>query len=66
VAKGLEAELGDDQPGFIEGDPSAWDLLPVPEGTFIVGIDGGYVRNWSDNGPDKNQAAIAPYVLSSS
>src|SRR2546425_53938 len=48
VAKRLEAELGDEQPGFIEGDASDWDLLPLPEGSFKVGIDGGYVRNWVD------------------
>ena len=48
VAKRLEAELGDEQSGFIEGDPSDWELLPLPEGFFIVGIDGGYVRNWLD------------------
>src|SRR5262249_16889735 len=28
VAKRLEAELGDEQAGFIEGAPSDWDLLP--------------------------------------
>ena len=48
VAKRLEAELGEDQASFIEGDPSEWDLLPLPEGSFTVGIDGGYVRNWCD------------------
>ena len=48
VAQRLEAELGDDQPSFIEGDLSDWDLLPLPEGSFRVGIDGGYVRNWCD------------------
>src|SRR5919108_5017457 len=32
----------------IEGEPSAWELLPPPEGSFTVGIDGGYVRNWVD------------------
>jgi hypothetical protein len=46
VAKRLEAELGDEQAGFIEGASSDWDLLPQPEGLFTVGIDGGYVRNW--------------------
>src|SRR4030095_4954587 len=46
VAKRLEAELGDEQPCFIEGSPSEWDLLPLPDGSFKVGIDGGYVRNW--------------------
>src|SRR5262245_49585533 len=48
VAKRLEAELGDEQASFIEGDPHEWDLLPPPEGFFTVGIDGGYVRNWGD------------------
>jgi len=46
VAKRLEAALGDEQPCFIEGSPSAWDFLPLPDGSFKVGIDGGYVRNW--------------------
>ena len=46
VAKRLEAELGEEQSGFIEGKPSDWEFLPPPEGTFTVGIDGGYVRNW--------------------
>jgi hypothetical protein len=48
VAKRLEAELGDEQSGFIEGDPREWDRLPPPEGVFTVGIDGGYVRHWCD------------------
>ena len=48
VAKRLEAELGEEQAEFIEGEPSDWDLLPLPEGSFTVGIDGGYVRNWFD------------------
>src|SRR3989442_2727914 len=46
VAKRLEAELGEEQASFIEGDPRAWELLPLPDGSFTVGIDGGYVRNW--------------------
>src|SRR5215471_17325973 len=48
VAKRLEAELGEEQACFIEGEPREWDLLPPPEGFFTVGIDGGYVRNWFD------------------
>ena len=48
VAKRLEAELNEDQTSFIEGEPSDWELLPPPEGSFKVGIDGGYVRNWVD------------------
>jgi hypothetical protein len=46
VAKRLEAELCDEQHCFIDGSPSDWDLLPLPDGSFTVGIDGGYVRNW--------------------
>jgi hypothetical protein len=45
VAKRLEAALGDEQQRFIIGSPSEWDLLPRPEGSFKVGIDGGYVRH---------------------
>jgi hypothetical protein len=48
VATRLEAELGEEQQRFIEGDPSDWDLVPLPDGSFKVGIDGGYVRNWFD------------------
>jgi hypothetical protein len=48
VAKRLEAELGEEQASFIEGEPRDWDLLPLPEGSFTVGIDGGYLRNWVD------------------
>src|SRR5262247_3491539 len=48
VAKRLEAELGDEQLSFIDGDPGDWLLLPQPDGSFKVGIDGGYVRNWFD------------------
>ena len=33
---------------FIEGDPSEWELLPLPDGSFTVGIDGGYGRHWLD------------------
>jgi hypothetical protein len=48
VAKRLEAELGEEQASFIEGEPSDWELLPPPADSFTVGIDGGYVRNWVD------------------
>jgi len=48
VAKRLEAELGENQASFIEREPGDWDLLAPPEGSFKVGIDGGYVHNWFD------------------
>jgi hypothetical protein len=52
VAKRLEAALGEEQASCIEGDPSEWELLPLPEGSFTVGIAGGYVRNWGDKKPN--------------
>ena len=60
VAKRLEAELGDEQSGFIEGDASGWDLLPLPEGSFKVGIDGGYVRNGVDQ--KHNFGCVPPFT----
>ena len=48
VARRLEAELAEEASSFIDGSPSDWALLPPPEGSFKVGIDGGYVRNWFD------------------
>ena len=36
VAERAEAELAD------------WAGLPIPEGRIVVGLDGGYVRNWED------------------
>src|SRR5215468_11610687 len=41
VAKRREAALGADQASCIEGEPSAWALLPPPEGGVTVGMDGG-------------------------
>ena len=48
VAARTEADLGDEQPCFIDGCPSTWTGLPHPEGPIVVGIDGGFVRNWHD------------------
>jgi hypothetical protein len=63
VAKRLEAELGDNQSGFIEGEPSDWDFLPPPEGFFTVGIDGGYVHNWVDK-KHKFEVIVGKSILS--
>jgi len=43
-----EAELGDERACFIDGCPAEWQKLPIPEGRIVVGLDGGYVRNWDD------------------
>jgi hypothetical protein len=48
VAARTDAELGDEQPSFVDGCPSIWNELPHPEGPIVVGIDGGFVRNWHD------------------
>jgi hypothetical protein len=50
VALRQEAELGDERPRFLEGDPADGKELPVPEGPIIVGLDGAYLRNWHDKG----------------
>lgn len=48
VAERVEAELGEEQSSFVEGCPAEWAELPIPEGRIVVGVDGGYVRNWDD------------------
>jgi len=48
VAEQTEAELGDERACFIDGCPAEWQKLPIPEGRIVVGLDGGYVRNWDD------------------
>jgi hypothetical protein len=48
VARRIAAELGEECQIFIEGDDGDWACLPPTDGDFKVGIDGGYVRNWSD------------------
>src|SRR5215472_11205073 len=63
VAQRLEAELGDEQASCIEGESRAWDLLPVPEGSFTVGIDGGYLRNWVDK-KHKFEVIVGKSILS--
>ena len=63
VAKRLEAELGEEQASFIEGEPREWALLPLPEGSFKVGIDGGYLRNWVDK-KHKFEVIVGKSILS--
>jgi hypothetical protein len=48
VATRAEAELGEERPCFIDGCPAEWARLPIPEGRIVVGLDGGYVRNWEE------------------
>lgn len=48
VAERAEAEFGKEQVSFIDGCPAQWAELPIPEGRIVVGLDGGYVRDWDD------------------
>jgi len=48
VAERAEAELGEERPCFIDGCPADWARLPIPDGRIVVGLDGGYVRDWED------------------
>jgi hypothetical protein len=32
----------------VEGRPADWETLPIPDGPIMVGIDGGYVRDWHE------------------
>jgi hypothetical protein len=48
VAERVETELGEERSCFIDGCPAQWQGLPIPEGRIAVGLDGGYVRKWTD------------------
>jgi hypothetical protein len=48
VATRAEAELGEERSSFIDGCPAEWAALPIPEGRIVVGLDGGYVRDWNE------------------
>jgi hypothetical protein len=48
VAEHAEAELAEERPCLIEGCPADWAGLPIPEGRIVVGLDGGYLRDWQD------------------
>ena len=48
VAERAESELGDERSAFVGGCPAEWAELPVPEGRIVVGLDGGYVRDWDE------------------
>jgi hypothetical protein len=48
VAERAEAELADERPWFIDGCPAEWRKLPIPEGRIVVGLDGGYLRDWTE------------------
>ena len=48
VAQRCERELEEDQDGVADSCPGNGGSLSRPEGPFFVGLDGGYVRDWSE------------------
>ena len=44
----MEAELGPEQRGFVEGCPAERAEMPIPGPPVTVGIDGGTMRSWAD------------------
>ena len=50
VAQSVDAELGEEQPMFVEGCPMEWEKLPRPDLPLTVGIDGGYIHAYRKKG----------------
>jgi hypothetical protein len=48
IARRSEDALGEEQFSFIDSCPRNWRELPRPDGPMKVGIDGGYVRDWTN------------------
>ena len=48
VAARQDADLGASEPGLRDDGPAAGQASPIPREAIIVGIDGGYLRNWHD------------------
>jgi len=49
AAERMEADLAEQRASFTEGaDFRDWEDLPVPDGRMVIGLDGGYIRDWRD------------------
>jgi hypothetical protein len=48
VARRVEHEMGEEQYMFATGCALEWARLPHPDGPITVGIDGTYIRDWTD------------------
>src|SRR3954451_18582010 len=48
VADRHEPDLGPSEPGLSDDGPAADQASPIAREAIIVGIDGGYLRNWYD------------------
>lgn len=61
VAQRQDSELAG-KPDTLTGCPAQWGKLPKPGKPMVVGIDGGYLRNWHDR--KKNFEIIAGKAFS--
>jgi hypothetical protein len=49
AAERIEADLAEQPVSFTEDkDLPDWNDLPTPEGRMVIGLDGGYIRDWRD------------------
>src|SRR4051812_21896496 len=48
VAVRQDADLGGEPASLVDSGPAAGQASPIAREAIIVGIDGGYVRNWHD------------------
>lgn len=49
AADRIEKELTEERVSFMQDScPRDWADLPVPEGRIVIGLDGGYVRDWGN------------------
>ena len=63
VAARHEGDLIGEQPGGLDEGPV--NGQPLPQAAIIVGIDGGYVRNWHDKSYQHDHLWQAEEVASS-
>jgi hypothetical protein len=49
AAERMEDDLAQQPTSFAKGtDPRDWEDLPLPDGRMVIGLDGGYIRDWRD------------------
>ena len=49
AAERMEGDLSEQRTSFTEGTgPRDWEDLPFPDGRMVIGLDGGYIRDWRD------------------
>jgi hypothetical protein len=49
AAERMEDDLAQQPTSFTKGtDPRDWEDLPLPDGRMVIGLDGGYIRDWRD------------------